>query len=406
MAKLTDTEIKNVKMRSTPFRLFDGEGLHLMVRPTGHKSWRFKYRIGTKQKEVVLGQYPMTSLSDARKKRFLAQQQLEAGDDPATLKQNAKLAQKIAASGANLFKVFAQNWFDKAHKTKSESTKVRNQRILKYLMAKLGNVELSKITRKAVKSAVSQIEKENGGETAHRALRIATNIFEDAATDDLIQIDPCYGIKATLAPVIPRHRSALTKPNEVGQMLRDIWGYHGNASTVAALKLLALTFTRPGELRQARWEEFDFEKKLWVLPVERTKKKKQEHLIPLSKQSVKILKDHQKLELSDELVFPTARPGRPLSENGFSVALQTMGYSGETHQPHGFRSTASTLLHEMNYPVELIETQLDHSRPGVHGIYNRSHLLPQRKEMMQTWADYLDSLRNGEYKIVPIQAAS
>ena len=407
MAKLTDTEIKNAKPQKSQFRLFDGEGLHLLVSATGHRSWRFKYRFGTKQKEVVLGQYPLTSLSQARTKRFEAQQQLEAGDDPAKLKQDEKAAVKAAATGANQFKVYALNWFDKAHKVKSKSTRVRNQRILNYLIAKLGKAEVSAINRKAVKATVSNIEKEHGGETAHRALRLAANIFEDAATDDLITIDPCYGIKATLSPVVPRHRSALTKPVEVGQLLRDIWGYHGKPSTVAALKLLALTFTRPGELRQAHWSEFDFSKKLWVLPVERTKKKKQEHLIPLSKQAVKILKDHKSLGLSDDLVFPTARPGRPLSENGFSVALQTMGYSGDKHQPHGFRSTASTLLHEMSFPVEVIETQLDHSRPGVHGIYNRSHLLPQRKEMMQAWANYLDSLREDDgNKVVPIKAAS
>ena len=147
MAKLTDTEIKNAKPQKSQFRLFDGEGLHLLVSPTGHRSWRFKYRFGAKQKEVVLGQYPLTSLADARKKRFEAQQQLEAGDDPAKLKRDAKAAVKAAATGANQFKVYALNWFDKAHKGMSKSTMVRNQRILNYLIAKLGKAEVSAINR-------------------------------------------------------------------------------------------------------------------------------------------------------------------------------------------------------------------------------------------------------------------
>lgn len=405
MATLTDTKVKNSKPKSKPYKLYDSEGLYLVVRPTGTKSWYFRYKFGGKESQIHLGNYPAVSLAAARDKRLENQTHLADLVDPADVRDE-KLT-KLKQASENSFMVFGQGWFDRTHKAVSESTRVRNQRILDYLIAELGKAEIPKIKRKAVKDAVLRIQKERGVETAHRALRLAARIFEDAATDDLIDNDPCYGVKGKLGEIVENRRVALTKPKQVGKLLRAIWAYHGWPQTTAALKLLAMTMLRPGELRQLRWEEVDFKKKLLVIPPERMKMRKQnphEFLVPLSTQAIQVLKGLKELELHADLVFPTNRPNRPLSENAFAVALQTMGYSGDKHQPHGFRSTASTMLHELNWNHEVIETALAHARPGVSGIYNRSHLLPQRREMLQAWSDHLDQLRTGDDgKVVPIK---
>jgi integrase len=405
MATLTDTKVKNSKPKSKPFKLYDSEGLYLMVQPTGTKSWYFRYKFGDKLNQIHLGKYPAVSLAAARDKRLENQTHLSNLVDPAEVRDE-KLT-KLKQASEHSFKVFGQSWFDRVHKSVADSTRVRNQRILDYLIAELGKLEIPKIKRKAIKDACLRIQKERGVETAHRALALCVRIFADAATDDLIEIDPTFGVKGKLGEIVERRRVALTKPKQVGKLLQAIWAYHGWPQTTAALKLLAMTMLRPGELRQLRWEEVDFKKKLLVIPPERMKMRRnnpEEFLVPLSTQAIQVLKNLKKLELDADLVFPTNRPNRPLSENSFSVALQTMGYSGDKHQPHGFRSTASTMLHEMNFNHEVIETALAHSRPGISGIYNRSHLLPQRREMLQAWADHMDTLRAGKGgNVVPIK---
>ena len=391
--RLTATEVKTAKPTDKPRKLYDGGGLSLLIKPTGAKGWRFKYRYGGKHKEISFGPYPTVTLKAARDKRREAQAQLAKKLNPSTVRKDEKAKQMAAET--NSFKLYARGWFDHVHANKSEATKVRDERLLKYLNSDLGGKSVSKITGPQVKDCVLRIEANSGRETAHRALNMAQRIFESAATDDLVSQDPCYGVSGKLGEVVVRSRVALTKPAEVGALLLAIWNYHGSPQSVAALKLLAMVFLRPGELRKLEWSEVDFKKRLIVLPIQRTKKKRHEHLVPLSTQAVEVLKDLKNLKLHEHLVFPTSRPDRPLSENAFSVALKTMGYGGDKHMPHGFRSTASTLLHEMSFDHDVIETQLDHTRPGVHGVYNRAHLLAQRTQLMQAWSDHLDQLRTG-----------
>lgn len=404
--RLTKAQIDNAKPSDKPRKLYDGGGLSLLIKPTGAKGWRFKYRYAGKHKEISFGPFPAVTLAAARVKRQEAATQLASDLNPSTVRQDEKAAQKAAE--VNSFKLYAREWFDKTHASKSLATKTRNERLLKYLLADLGNKSISKITRPQVKDCILRIEQENGRESAHRALNLAERIFESAATDDLDIKDPCYGVRGKLGEVVVRSRSALTDPEDVAKLLQAIWGYHGMPQSVAALKLLAMCFLRPGELRKLEWSEVDFKNHRIVIPRERRKKKrgkipKTDFLVPLSTQAIKVLKELRKLELDNKWVFPTARPDRPLSENAFSIALKTMGYSGNVHQPHGFRSTASTLLHELGFNSETIETQLDHGRPGVHGTYDRSHLLAQRTQLMQAWSDHLDTLRTGQSsKVIPI----
>lgn len=396
MNKLTVKQIDHAKPHQSLYKLFDGGGLYLLVNTKGTQGWRYKYRFAGREKLISLGVYPTVPLADARDERDNARKQLAKGLDPSVVRQEKKAKEKAAKT--NTFEAIAQTWSDEYHKDKSEATRARNLRILKYLNVDLGDKPINGIKGSAVKSALLAIKKKHGTETAHRGLWLARMIFEDAASDDLISIDPTFGLNKKLGEVIDKPRAALTKPAEVGKLLRAIWGYHGQPVTVAALKLLAHTFLRSGELRKAEWSEIDFENAEWIVPVERLKmrrKNPEPHLVPLSSQALEILQELYTLTGDGEFIFPINRPGRPLSENSFRVALQTMGYVGDLHTPHGFRKTASTILTSLNFDSRLIEKQLAHSVPGVQGIYNLYAFGPERKAMMQTWSDHLDSLRTG-----------
>lgn len=270
----------------------------------------------------------------------------------------------------------------------------------------MGKLAVSQIDTPTILSALRSIQKNNGIETAHRAKGIAARVFAYAIADGKAHADPTSGLRDSLKDKCTRHRPAITDPKKVGELLRSIHAFGGQVTTVAALKLLAHNFTRPSEIRLGKWSEVDFEKAQWEIPVERMKTRRtnpQPHLLPLSVQSLAILKELHEFTGGDGWIFPTNRPGRPLSENAFNNALKKMGYTGDVHTGHSFRTTASTLLHEMNLPSEVIDTQLAHARGSVSGIYNRSHLLPQRRDMMQVWCDYLDQLRIGG-QVVPIKA--
>ena len=381
---LTNVKIINAKPRERGYKLADGNGLHLLVNPNGSKWWRFRYRYGGREKMLSMGTYPDTSLKIARNKVKKAREQLSQAIDPSVIRQAAKAAQ------ADSFEVVSNEWFDLGKTKRAETTNVRDKRILKKLHVRLGKRPLSEITPPEMLSVLRSIEKQGTHETAHRALGLAGRIYGYALSTGKAMGDPTAGLRAALKPVVTRSRSAITDPKQVGQLMVDIDSYTGAPVTRLALKLLALTFTRPGELRKAQWCEIDLENSQWVIPATRMKMRR-EHVVPLSSQAVLILTELHRLTGQGDLVFPNSRR-TPLSENAFTYALKKLGYTGKVHHPHGFRSTASTLLHEHGFPAEVIETQLAHARKGVSGIYNRSHLLPKRRKLMQFWSDHLDSL--------------
>jgi integrase len=244
-----------------------------------------------------------------------------------------------------------------------------------------------------------------GPRPAHRSQNLASAVFLYAIPHKA-EINPAADLRGKLAAGNTKSHPAITNAAKFGQLLRDIDHYQGQPVTRAALQLIALLFTRPGELRQALWQEFDLAGAQWVVPAERMKMRR-EHIVPLASQSVSILTDLRKLTFKsgDSLVFPSLCPRRPLSENTLGTALKGLGYDGKTHVAHGFRSSASTLLHEMGLDSDVIECQLAHARPGIGGIYNRSHRLADRREMMQRWADYLEELR-GRHDIHAISPAA
>ncbi len=400
--KLTQKQIDKAKPAQKPFTLADGGGLVLLLQPSGARWWRLRYRYGGRAKMISMGTYPDTTLAAARDKRDDARKLLAAEPpiDPSVDRQARKAAQ------ADSFQVVAAEWFADKQSKNAEVTRKQNQLILDRLTDRIGMQPVSKITTPALLSALKSIQKHNGAETARRARGIAGKVFAYAIAYGKATSDATAGLQDSLQEKNTQHWAAITKPKEVGELMRRIYSFSGQATTAAGLKLLVLNFTRPSEIRLGKWDEIDFDEALWVIPASRMKmrhKNPHEHLLPLSSQSVEILRELHKLSGHGDWVFPTNKPDTPLGRNAFNNALRKMGYSGDVHTPHGFRSTASTLLHEMNFSPEAIETQLAHARGSVSGIYNRSHLLPQRREMLQAWADYLDQLRKGG-KVVAIKS--
>jgi integrase len=381
---LSNSAVKNAKAGTKPYKLTDERGLSLHVQPTGAKWWRLKYRVAGREKLMSLGTYPDTSLALAREKRDKARQQLAVGDDPSALRKAEKAAQN------DTFKAIAEEW--SAQQPKAESTRIRDGRILGYLYEEIGAAPIGTIDTAKMLEALREIEK-RGAETAHRAQNLASAVFLYAIPHKA-KTNPAANLRGKLVAASTKSHAAITNAAKFGQLLRDIDNYQGQPVTRAALQLIALVFTRPGELRQALWQEFDLEGAQWVVPAERMKMRR-EHIVPLVPQSVSILTDLREVTYkgAESLVFPSLRPLRPLSENTLGTALKSLGYDGNTHVAHGFRSSASTLLHEMGVDSDVIECQLAHARPGVGGIYNRSHRLADRRKMMQKWANYLGKLK-------------
>lgn len=397
---LTATKIKALQPRTKPYKAFDEKGLYLLVNPTGSKLWRFKYRYNGRENHLAFGKFPDTSLARARDKRDDARKLIADEIDPAAKRREEKRAQ------GNTFGAIAGEWLDagcpggRKKKVAPETASQIRRRLENYVFPTFGRWSLEEITVSELLKLLRRIESSGHHETAHRVRAVCSRVFRYAITTGRADRDPAVELLGTLAPVETQHFAAITEPKKVGGLLRAIEGYEGHGGTRAALKMLALTFVRPGELRLAKWSEFDLDDQLWRIPSTRMKMER-EHLVPLSDQTIAILEEIKTVTLGD-YVFESVRKKRPLSDNAFNAALRTMGYAGDVMTAHGFRSTASTLLHELGWPPEVIESQLAHKRAGVAGIYDRSARLDERKEMMQVWADYLDALREGG-SVVPIR---
>ena len=405
MKPLTVTAINNAKPKTKAYKMFDGGGLYLLIKPNGSKLWRFKYRFAGNEKLISLGRYPDTSLKEAREKRGEKRKLLDAS--PPVDPSEERKARNAAEAGS--FKVIGDAWFEQKQSKLAEVTRDRNRFILDKLSDRIGKYPIGNLKTPDIKAALLHIQKHNGPETARRARGIASKVFAFAIVDGMATYDATAGLHDVLQARHTKSRSALTKPTQVGRLMKAIYDFKGQETTKAGLKLLALNFTRPTEMRLAKWEEIDLKAATWEIPASRMKmrnKNPSSHLLPLSKQSTAILKDLKKVTGGKDgsWVFPTLSGNKPLSENAFNNALKKMGFDGDTHTAHGFRSTASTLLHELSFPPEVIETQLAHARPGVAAVYNRSHLLPQRRQMLQQWADRLDQLRQDKAeKVVGIK---
>jgi integrase len=401
---LTDTAIRNAKPREKPFKLFDGGGLYLEVSPAGGKLWRLKYRFGGKEKLLALGAWPEVSLSAARQQRLEARALLAQGIDPGAVRKAKKLRQKALAE--NTFEAVAREWDARylSNRAKSHRDKVI-RRLETYVFPYLGHRPIAEITALEILTCVRRIEALNKLETAHRTLQAIGQVIRYAIVSGLAQSDPTFALRGALPPASPRHMAAPTNPEKVGEILRVLDAFQGSPVVAAAIRLLPLLFCRPGELISMRWADVDLEAGEWRYVVPKTKT---EHLVPLSRQAVAILRDLYPLtgHLPGGWVFPGGRtPMRHLSNMAINAAYKRLGIdTKEELTGHGWRAVARTLLHEkLGYAPEIIEHQLAHRVPDALGkAYNRTKFAEARREMMQRWADYLDRLREGEEKIVPL----
>jgi integrase len=406
---LTDTAIKNAKPTDKPVRMFDGGGLYLEVAPAGGKWWRLKYRFGGKEKRISLGVYPEVSLATARRKRDEAREKLAAGVDPSDVKKAEKRTARLNAE--NSFEAIAREWHAKYAPTWSEG---HGSRILRRLEVDafpwIGGKPVADLAPPDVLDVLRRVEKRGALETAHRLHANVGQVCRYAVATGRAQRDVTADLRGALPPVQQEHMAAITDPKQVAELLRAIDGYQGTLPVACALRLAPLLFQRPGELRAAEWTEFDLGAGTWEIPSDRMKRTKQgkasggAHIVPLPAQAVATLRELHALTGNGRLLFPSVRTkDRPMSDNTVNAALRRLGYDGDTMTGHGFRAMARTILDEvLGVPAAIIEAQLAHSvRDPLGRAYNRTAHLPQRREMMQKWADYLDRLKAGA-AVIPI----
>lgn len=400
---LSDTHIRAIKPQAKDIKLFDGDGLHLLITSTGGKLWRFKYRFGGMEKLLSLGKYPQISLADARQKREEARTLIAKGVDPGAVKQAQKEAQ---THETETVEVVAREWMAKQSvawvPTHTNTVKARLEA---YIFPHIGSRPISEIRPPELLAVLRRLEARGTIETAHRVKQICGQIFRYAVVTGRAESDPSTPLSGALASVKVKHMAAITDRKEVAGLLRAIEDYHGSFIVKAALRLAPLVFVRPGELRQMEWAEIDFDSATWTIPAEKMKMRKI-HSVPLAQQALGILEEIKPLTGGGRYVFPSARGmGRPMSNMALLAALRRMGIGKDEMTAHGFRSMASSLLHETGWDSNLIELQLAHRDSNtIRAIYNRAERLDERRKMMQSWADYLDALKTGA-KIIPFRSA-
>ena len=394
---LTNSFVKNVKLSGskTGKKYADGQSMYLYVTDVG-KYWRMSYRFEGKQKTLALGVYPVVSLAKARARRDKAREQLADEIDPSTAKREEKQAKADAA--AHSFELVAREWLGKTAATRRPNTQNKITSWLeKDVIPFIGKMPISAIGPRDVLAALKKMEARGALESAQRVKQVTGQVFRYAVAIGAAERDITQDLKGSLAKATPSHFAAITEPKKLGELLRSIHDYNGHPYTVAALKLSPLVFVRPGELRTMEWREINFDASEWRIPGSKMKMKT-DHIVPLSTQSLALLKEMQPATGHGIYVFPSLRTGeRSMSENTVNAALRGMGYAKEVHSAHGFRATARTIMDEvLEERVDLIEHQLAHAVKDVNGrAYNRTAHLPARREMMQRWADYLDKLRTG-----------
>lgn len=394
---LTAAAVKQARPRDKTYKLSDGKGMYLQVEYKGGKYWRMAYRFGGKQKTLALGVYPDISLSDARDLAFAAKKLLKEGTDPS---RQRKL-DKIADTGRDSFRSVALSWYEKQLVNTTDSHKRRTMNLLKNdLFPEIGDARIAEITAPELLIALERIEQRGAIDMAHRARGLAGQIFRFGIASGNCERDVAADLKGALTKKpVTKHRAAITDPDEVGKLLIAIDGYSGTPTVCAALKLSPLLFQRPGEIRAMEWSEINWKEELWEIPAKRMKMK-HDHIVPLSRQSLAIISDIYQITGRGHYVFPSVRgASRPLSDNGVRTALRTMGFDNDTMSAHGFRAMARTILDEhLKVRVDVIEHQLAHAVKDPTGrAYNRTSFVDERKMMMQKWADYLDSLKEGIY---------
>lgn len=396
---LTDTKLRSLKPKTSLYRVADSNGLAIEVRPTGSKQWRYRYRYAGKANMAALGEYPAVSLLEARAERDRLRRLLKGGADPSKITKAEKVA--LVERSANTFSFVANELLDKRAKEGLSSGSVsRERRLIEKDLGAISDLPVADITPPVLLAALRKIEKRGVIETAHRARSLAGRVFRYSIATGRSTHNPASDLVGALEQAQTRHFASVTDPRKIGDLLRGLYSYAGSPVTQAALKLAPLTFVRPGELRKARWSDFDLDVAEWRFIASKTGTP---HIVPLSTQAIEILQDLHPFTKRSIYVFPSVRgASRPMSENTVNAALRNLGFDRDTITGHGFRAMARTVLDEvLGFRPDFIEHQLAHAvRDPLGRAYNRATHLPERRKMMQAWADYLDKLRT-EQKYLP-----
>jgi len=401
---LTDAKLRSLKPKEAVYRVADSQGLCIEVRPSGSKIWRYRYRFASKANMLSLGEYPAVTLALARNERDKNRALVKAGSDPTQVARIQRAAQMEKAG--NTFAVVAAELMEKRAKKLTPGSVVRERRLLERdLGGLLGSLPIHEITAPLLLMALRKIEARGAIETAHRARAAASLVFRYAIATGRATGNPAADLVGALTSTKTKHFASITEPDDVGRLLRAIWGYQGSPIVSVALKLSAMLFVRPGELRHARWSDINLEAAEWRYI---TSKTKTPHIVPLPSQAVELLREVRPFARRSEYVFPGARSiTKPISENTVNAALRYLGFENTEMTAHGFRAMARTLLDEvLGFRPDFIEHQLAHAvRDPLGRAYNRTSHLEERKKMMQAWADYLDQLREEAKNVASIRRA-
>lgn len=394
--RLSALAIRNAKSREKPYKLGDGGGLYLLVKPSGTRLWRMNYAYMGRQNTLSFGEWPLIGLAEAREKREEAKRYLAAGLDPSEERKLEQMRAEFAAS--NTFRAVAEEWFLKNEREGlSPVTLAKNRWLLDKAYVTLANRPICQIGVQEVLLVLRRIEAAKHYESAKRMRSVISRVFRYAIATARADRDVAADLRGALVTPKVKHLAAITDPTEAGALMRAIAGYAGHTITKIALEMSAHMFVRPGELRQAEWSEFDLDRALWVLPAEKMKMRRA-HRVPLSRQVLALFDELKPLTGHGRYVFPSFHtPRRPMSENTVNTALRRLGYAQNEMTAHGFRAMAATLLNEMSiWNADAIERQLAHmENNGVRRAYTRGEYWDERVRMMQHWSDYLEQLRDG-----------
>jgi integrase len=393
---LTDIAIRTLKKTGKKYVVSDGKGLSLEVTATGSKIWRLRYYAAGKERVMTVGRYPTVTIADARKQRDEARSQMGGGVDPGLQRQQDKLIAKLGAG--NTFGAIAEEFIEKKFckegRAEQTVTKVRWQ-LTKF--KSIAKRPVAEIKPQEILAALLPLQNTGNHETAKRCRAFASRVFRYAVATGRAESDPAMLLSEAMISPVVSHHAALLDPVKVGKLLRDIDGYTGAVTTRLALQVAPHLLARPGELRQARWDEFDLEAGIWRVAAHRMKARRA-HAVPLSRQVLAYLNELAVLTGPEGFLFPAAgKPTVSMSENTMNQALKRLGYSSHEVTPHGLRTTGSSLLNESGkWHPDAIERALAHGdSDAVRGIYNRGQFWDERVRMMQWWSDYLDQLRRG-----------
>ncbi len=400
-----DAAYRAAKPKDKDYTINDGNGLVLLVKSSGVKTWRFIYRFAGKQNRLGFGAYPETTLEAARRKAEESRAQIANGIDPSQVKKQTKQTAQIDIENAqrleaglfmlNSFEHAARDWLDSiAHKTRPITHQKKTSRFERLVFPTIGNMPLTEIKSPDIYGLLKPLITLQKLETAHRIHAEIRAVYDYAIAHGRADYDPAQSVAKQIPAQKVKNRAAITEPRDIGQLLRDIYSYQGTFIVQCAFKFSPLVFQRPGEIRQMEWKDVDLTAKEWRYFVTKTEIN---HIVPLSRQAIDVLETIRPLTGEGRYVFPSSRgDGRPMSDNTIRTALRTLGYDGEVMTPHGFRAMASTLLNEQGFSPDAIERQLCHMpKDKVRAAYNRAGYLEERRNMMQSWADYLDGLKNG-----------